>query len=140
MGVSIMPTSTDPTTNTRAMRHALTPAEAALWIILRSKPLDAWHFRRQVAFKPLYIADFASHTARLVIEADGPSHDLTCEADLARTAWFGTRGYRVLRFRNSDILSDRQSVWREICRHLPEGGPPPRSRKRESPSPQGGGS
>ena len=68
--------------NAKTLRRSLTPAEALLWTILRSPPLDAWHFRRQVPFAPLYIADFASHAARLVVEADGPSHDLTAAADI----------------------------------------------------------
>jgi very-short-patch-repair endonuclease len=122
------------------MRRSLTPAEAALWRILRSTPLDGWHFRRQVPFKPLYIADFASHSARLVIEADGPSHALTFEADAQRSAWFASRGYRVQRFANEQIFADAQSVWRAVCGLLPAGQPPPRRAARESPSPQGGGS
>ncbi len=126
--------------NARAMRRALTPAEAVLWTILRSPPLDAWHFRRQVVFEPLYIADFASHSARLVVEVDGPSHALTSAADTARTAWLGAQGYRVVRFANADVLADRQSVWRAIGALLPASGPPPRSAGAESPSPQGGGS
>lgn len=130
----------DLTTNARAMRRALTPAEAILWRVLRSPPLDTWHFRRQVAFEPLYIADFASHAAKLIIEADGPSHDLTFEADAERTAWFATKGYRVARFDNSLILADAQSVWRAVCGLVPEGLPPPRRASRESPSPHGGGS
>jgi very-short-patch-repair endonuclease len=120
------------------MRNALTPAEAVLWTILRSPPLDAWHFCRQVAFDPVYIADFASHTARLVIEADGPSHELIVTADAQRTAWFAGRGFRVIRFRNDEIFADRQSVWRTICALLPEGGPPPHSAKTPSRPPRRG--
>ena len=126
-------------TNARTLRRALPPAEALLWIILRSPPLDAWHFRRQVAFEPLYIADFASHAARLVVEADGPSHDLTAAADAARTAWLTARGYRVVRFRNAEILADRQSVWRTICALVPAGGPPPRSAAPSRPPRKGEG-
>jgi very-short-patch-repair endonuclease len=130
----------DLAAHARAMRRALTPAEAVLWRALRSPPLDAWHFRRQVAFKPLYIADFASHSARLIIEADGPSHDLTFAADAQRTAWFAARGYRTARFANDLILADGQSVWRAVCGLVAEGEPPPRRAARESPSPPGGGS
>ena len=130
----------DLTANARAMRRALTPAEAVLWRALRSPPLDLWHFRRQVPFEPIYIADFASHAAKLIIEADGPSHDLTFQADAQRTAWLATRGYRVTRFTNDQIFADAQSVWRAICALVPEGRPPPRRASRESPSPQGGGS
>jgi very-short-patch-repair endonuclease len=131
-------TMPDIKSNARSMRKALTPAEAVLWTILRTSPLDAWHFRRQVVFDAMYIADFASHTARLVIEGDGPSHELTSAADTQRTAWFARQGYRVTRFRNDDILADRQSVWRTLCALLPEGGPPPRSAKAPSRPPRKG--
>ncbi|MBC7522048.1 MAG: endonuclease domain-containing protein [Sandarakinorhabdus sp.] len=115
--------------NAKAMRRSLTPAEAVLWSILRTPPIDDWHFRRQVVFRPLFIADFASHSARLIIEADGQSHDLSWDADINRTAWLGERGYAVIRFGNAQILGDAQSVWREICARLPATGPPPRSRQ-----------
>jgi very-short-patch-repair endonuclease len=126
-------------TNAKTLRRTLTHAEALLWTILRSPPLDAWHFRRQVPFEPLYIADFASHAARLVVEADGPSHDLTAAADATRTAWLATRGYRVVRFCNAEILADRQSVWRTLCALVPEGGPPPRSAAPSRPPRKGEG-
>jgi very-short-patch-repair endonuclease len=125
--------------NARTMRRSLTQAEALLRTILRSPPLDHRHFRRQVAFEPLYIADFASHAARLVVEADGPSHDLTADADASRTAWLATRGYRVVRFRNADVLADRQSVWRTLCALVPEGEPPPRSAAPSRPPRKGEG-
>jgi very-short-patch-repair endonuclease len=51
---------TDPHPRARAMRSAATPAERAMWNILRTLPLAAWHFRRQVAFDDRYIGDFAS--------------------------------------------------------------------------------
>jgi very-short-patch-repair endonuclease len=129
---------TDVASHARRMRTEMTPAEAALWTILRTPPINAWHFRRQVAFDGRYIADFASHSARLIIEADGISHEMTADADTVRTAWFAVHGYRVIRFRNADILRDPQSVWRAVCAFLPESGPPPRSRKGASRPPRRG--
>jgi very-short-patch-repair endonuclease len=126
------------TTHARAMRKALTLAEAILWSLLRTAPLDRWHFRRQVTFRELYIADFASHAALLVIEADGHSHELTGDADARRTAWFETQGYRVMRFTNADVMRDRQSVYLTLCALVPEGEPPPRSRKGASRPPHRG--
>ena len=126
------------TTHARDMRKALTPAEAILWSVLRTSPLDHWHFRRQVAFWELYIADFASHAALLVIEADGCSHDMTGDADAQRTAWFETQGYRVVRFTNADVMRDRQSVYLTLCALVPESEPPPRSRKGASRPPRRG--
>jgi very-short-patch-repair endonuclease len=92
-----------------------------------------------VPFPPRYIADFASHAAKLVVEADGPSHELTVAEDAARTAWLAERGYRVMRFRNTDILADRDAVWRTICALVAACEPPPRSRSASRPPRRGEG-
>ncbi len=101
-------------THARAMRLAATPGEKIMWLILRSPPLDAHHFRRQVVFEPHYIADFASHAAKLIIEVDGPSHELTPAADAQRTLWFTTKGFRLARYTNDSLFQDRDSVSRHI--------------------------
>jgi very-short-patch-repair endonuclease len=120
----------------------MTPAEAVLWTILRTPPLLDWHFRRQVAFPPRYIADFCSHAARLVVEADGEGHVLKHADDTKRDQWFAAQGYRVVRFENRHILRERDGVFREIRTWVAALGPPPRAgaARRLSPSPQGGGS
>jgi very-short-patch-repair endonuclease len=88
----------------RTLRLAATPAERAVWRCLRAPPFAALHFRRQVAFETRYIADFASYRARVIVEVDGWSHRVTDIADAARTAWFETRGYRVVRVANAVAL------------------------------------
>ena len=47
-----------------------------------------------------------SHSARLVVELDGESHDFASRqsADRVRDAWFESQGYLVLRFANADVL------------------------------------
>ena len=87
----------------RLLRHNQTNAERAVWQALRAEPFKHLHFRRQVAFDDRYIADFASHRAKLIVEVDGPSHDLTGEADAARTRWLTAQGYRVVRSANADV-------------------------------------
>jgi very-short-patch-repair endonuclease len=92
----------------RAMRKALTPPEARLWVALRALRGDGYHFRRQVPFRG-YILDFACHSRRLVIEVDGVSHDFRAAHDLKRDAVLAREGYRTLRFSNEairDHLSD----------------------------------
>ncbi len=57
---------------------------------------------------------------RLVIEADGPFHDP--ERDAVRDAWLAAKGFRVLRFPNTEIqLKD----WQVIGRILEVVGTPP---------------
>jgi very-short-patch-repair endonuclease len=91
----------------KAMRHTASHPEPAVWRVLRAATFDVLHFRRQVAFGTRYIADFASHRARVIVEVDGRSHDASVEADAARTRWFEAQGYRVVRVTNDDAV-DRE--------------------------------
>ena len=98
----------------RRMRKEPTAAERKLWWHLRHRlPLARSHFRRQVQIGP-YIADFASHHLKLVIELDGGQHGAQIERDDARTALLQADGYRVLRFWNNDVLSNIEGVLTEI--------------------------
>ena len=57
----------------RTLRRSPTDAERKLWYLLRSlKPLGI-HFRRQAPIG-IYIADFAWHAGKLVVELDGSQH------------------------------------------------------------------
>ncbi|HEY4204996.1 MAG TPA: endonuclease domain-containing protein [Xanthobacteraceae bacterium] len=92
----------------RSFRQNPTDAERKLWQQLRKLQLGSSHIRRQATIGP-YFADFACHTNRIVIEIDGGQHaDST--ADLARTAYLNTQGYRVLRFWNNDVLDNIDGV------------------------------
>ena len=93
----------------RELRKAPTPAEIKLWARLRGGKLNGVKFRRQHAIGE-YIPDFCSIKHRLIIELDGSQHLEQEEYDNERTAFFKSKGYRVLRFWNSDILNDLDSV------------------------------
>ena len=96
------------------MRKTPTAAERKLWWHLRHRlPLQGSHFRRQVQIGR-YIADFASHQLKLVIELDGGQHGSQTMQDDARTASLKSEGYRVLRFWNNDVLSNIEGVLTEI--------------------------
>ena len=58
----------------RRLRNNLTDAERKLWRLLREHFHD-YHFRRQVPIRH-FIADFASHRAKLIIEVDGDNTQL----------------------------------------------------------------
>lgn len=88
------------------------------------------HFRRQVPIRH-FIADFASHRAKLVIEVDGGQHSEA--ADAARTRVIHQEGYRVLRFWNNEVLGNPDGVWTVIDAALRDRHPTP------SPSPSRGG-
>ncbi len=109
--------------NARRLRKDTTDAERKLWSALRHKQLDGLKFRRQVPIGD-FVADFASLSARLIVEVDGGQHDTEREKDAARTAWLSSRGYRVIRFWNNDVLANLEGVVRTIRAALHDHPPP----------------
>jgi len=85
----------------------MTDAERAMWRLLRDG-FPENHFRRQVPIRH-YLADFACHLAKLVIEMDGGQH--SDSVDRERTAVIDAEGFRVLRFWNDDVLGNPDGVW-----------------------------
>jgi len=79
----------------RRFRKEPTPSEKILWQALRGKKLDGLKFRRQQPIGPL-IVDFYNSDYRLVIEVDGPIHDLQKEADHARQEILEFLGLNIL--------------------------------------------
>jgi very-short-patch-repair endonuclease len=116
----------------RQMRAAPTEAERKLWWHLRHRmAMPETHFRRQVQIGK-FIADFACHACKLVIEVDGSQHGEMTAADTERTRALEANGYRVLRFWNNDVLTNINGVLEEIQRTITTTPTP-------DPSPQGGG-
>jgi very-short-patch-repair endonuclease len=100
----------------REMRAAPTLAERKLWWHLRHRlATPGTHFRRQVRIER-YIADFACHAHRLIVEVDGGQHGARSAADEARTRVLEASGYRVLRFWNNDVLNNIDGVLEIIQR------------------------
>ena len=95
----------------RNLRRQSTDAEKKLWWHLRHLPIERSHFRRQATIGPYY-ADFACHRSRIVIEIDGGQHadDRQAARDAKRTAHLNSRGYRVLRFWNNEVLTNVEGV------------------------------
>lgn len=60
----------------------------------------------------MFIADFACHKTKLIVELDGGQHtdDEAIGYDRARTAWLATQGYRVLRFQHPDVIHNLDGV------------------------------
>jgi very-short-patch-repair endonuclease len=93
----------------RSMRANPTDAERKLWYMLRDKRLNGLRWRRQQVIDERYIADFICFEHRLIVEADGSQH-AESEADVERDAWLKAQGFTVLRFWNSDILTNMEGV------------------------------
>lgn len=102
----------------RNLRKNATDAEKLLWYHLRSRRLLGFKFRRQ-AVMGSYIVDFVCHDTRLIIEIDGSQHMQNTQADQKRTAWLESRGFRVLRFWNHEVLKQKESVLERIVEALP---------------------
>jgi very-short-patch-repair endonuclease len=102
----------------------MTDAERKIWTILRNNSFDGFAFRRQVPIGP-FIADFACHKAKLIIEIDGGQHDLESAREVARTEFLEREGYRVLRFWNNEVLSNLEGVHTIIGAALSGISPPP---------------
>ena len=91
-------------------RHATLP-EALLWRHLRSRTIEVLKFRRQQQIGH-FIVDFYCSAAKLVVEIDGGQH-YEPEAqryDSERTASLDSRGMRVLRFANIEVLQELDGV------------------------------
>ena len=86
-----------------------TPAEAKLWSRLRAHRLSGVGFRRQHAIGN-YISDFCAPGKMLIIELDGSQHLEQEEYDIERTAFLESKGYKVLRFYNNDVMKDIDKV------------------------------
>lgn len=73
-----------------------------------------------------YIADFVAHSCKLIVEIDGESHDFEerIQHDERRDAWFESRGYRVLRFTNDDVMKNLEGVALAILQAAEPGAPP----------------
>jgi len=103
----------------KELRHEQTPAEAKLWAYLRAHRANDIGFRRQHAIGPC-IVDFCAPRRKLIIELDGSHHLDQEEYDAERTVFLEARGYRVLRFFNSDVMNKTEDVVGIILEHLPQ--------------------
>jgi very-short-patch-repair endonuclease len=75
----------------RALRRNMTDAERQMWRILRLHQMDGHKFRRQVPIGR-FIADFACHEARLIIEIDGGQHDPSLPSENEREKFLESEG------------------------------------------------
>lgn len=93
------------TDRARDLRTNATDAERLIWLRLRSyRP----RFTRQLIVGR-YILDLACRSARLAVEFDGSQH-IESVPDAERTVFLKSIGWSVLRFWNSDVLSNPDGV------------------------------
>lgn len=62
----------------------------------------------------IYIPDFSSPKAKLIIELDGSQHINQGEYDEERTKFFESQGYKVIHFWNDQVMNDIEGTIRAI--------------------------
>jgi very-short-patch-repair endonuclease len=87
----------------------MTLAEVLLWKRIKGRQILGHDFDRQ---RPIgkYIVDFYCKTLRLAIEIDGRSHDFKETQDIRRQGELEQMGVGFLRFWDSEVKTDMQSV------------------------------
>ena len=123
-----MPNRSHLTNVAKRLRHEMTDAERVLWREVRAHRFAGFKFKRQEPLG-LYVVDFVCYEAKLIVELDGGQHANQQEADAERTRWLESRGFRVVRFWNNDVLANIEGVMQEIEKELSAHTSPP------SPSP-----
>ncbi len=94
----------------RGMRNSSSRAEIRLWCeLLRNKQLMGYSFLRQRSMEN-YILDFFCKELNLIIEVDGPDHQLDPLKDIQRDNSLILKGYFTLRFTNDEVMYDIDRV------------------------------
>ena len=95
------------------LRRQMTKEERHLWYdFLKTYPVQ---FKRQYSIGA-YIVDFYCFHARLIIELDGSQHyePEVMEYDRMRSEYLQKQGFLVLRFSNSDVMTQFRAVCETI--------------------------
>ena len=95
------------------LRSRMTKAESLLWNALRGKKCAGMKFRRQVPIS-WFVVDFLCVEKQLIIELDGPVHEGQKLYDHERENELRNRGYRMIRFKNDQVLHAWPAVLHEI--------------------------
>ena len=102
----------------KQLRHHLTESENKLWRHLRAHRLNGEKFRRQQPIGP-YVVDFVHFGARLIVEADGGQHN-GAPRDESRDVRLHARGFKVMRFWNSEIMNNLDGVLATVMTAITE--------------------
>ena len=121
------------TQRARELRREMTPTEKRLWAQLRGRRFAGYKFRRQTPIAG-YIADFYCAQARLILELDGESHVGKGTRDENRRRTLKSKGFRILRFWDTEIYDDLEAVLELIWRACQSQGVAPSP---PAPLPQG---
>ena len=109
----------------RKLRKNQTSAEQIFWNSVRNRQFEGIKFLRQYPIKFQYydkfrffIADFFCAKFKLIIEIDGKVHEKQKEYDEYRTYLLNNFDYKVVRFKNEDVVNDIQSVLKKLLSYI----------------------
>ena len=115
-------------TRARELRRNATEAELRMKRLLKVHfPLA--RFRFQVPIRH-YIADFASHKMRIVVEIDGGQHNR--DVDDLRTADIQHEGYMVVRFWNNEVLCNGEGCMDRLGQLVTQNHPHPTAPRQQA--------
>jgi hypothetical protein len=83
--------------------------------------------------------DFYCHEVSLILELDGAVHEINKEADLQRETILQEMGFRIIRFRNEEVIDNIEEVVSEIERRCVSDLTPSPPQSPSSPSLKGKG-
>ncbi|MCB9282990.1 MAG: endonuclease domain-containing protein [Lewinellaceae bacterium] len=104
----------------RELRKRQTPAEQKFWKQVRGRRFEGKKFLRQHIIKhamdgkkeAFFIADFYCREKKVIVEIDGGIHRTQVEYDQLRQEVLERMGYRVIRFKNEEVLENWEKVER----------------------------
>ena len=118
------------TETVRKLRKKSTPAEKELWQKLRAHRFMGLKFKRQepIIFeydnkKHFFIADFLCLNNKMIIEVDGKIHDYQKKYDIIREDILVTLGYKVVRYKNEEILNNLNKVLIKLKKEIDDACP-----------------
>lgn len=106
----------------RDLRKRQTPAEKVFWKQVRGKQFMGLKFNRQFIIehanimgnKSYFIADFHCFSKKIIVEIDGKIHDSQIEYDKIREDILIKMGYKIIRFKNEEVLNN----WKKVSKNL----------------------
>ncbi len=102
-------------------RKKMTKSEACLWThVLRANKTGVPFNRQRPVFN--YIADFMCKPLKLIIEVDGYTHLLedVILNDKARQTFLENAGFKVIRFKDEEVLKEIEVVQKRILEVIKE--------------------
>ena len=105
----------------REMRQNPTPAEKAMWDIVRRRQFLGLKFYRQYPIflmenerRRFLIVDFYCHEKKMVVELDGGIHDRQKDYDDIRDSVLEELGLKVIRIKNEKLLLNKEKTVLEL--------------------------